>query len=106
MRLSEAGAKGVLDRVLKRFSQYSDQPVDKTVAEWALLAKESLFNNPNDYPSSNALVTNAQSKMNSRQFPAAGFGNATGATMRQSNPTTGTAATTGTASIEEKNSTI
>ena len=93
MRLSEAGAKGILDRVLKRFSQYSDQPVDKAVAEWALLAKESLFNNPNDYhPSGNALLTtNAQSKVFGRPFPASGFGNAsqTGGsqTTRPSNST-------------------
>lgn len=89
MRLSEAGAKGVLDRVLKRFSQYSDQPVDKQVAEWALLAKDSLFNNPNDYHSSgNAalLTTNAQSRPTlGRPFSSISTGESQ--TNRQSNPT-------------------
>jgi len=89
VRLSEAGAKGVLDRVLKRFSQYSDQPVDKAVAEWALLAKDSLFNNPNDYyhSSGNAALqtTNAQSKVLGRPFTSISTGESQ--TNRQSNPT-------------------
>ena len=99
MCLTEAGARGVLDRVLKRFSQYSDQPIDKAVAEWALLAKESLFNNPNDYPSGNAMLsTTAQTKGLSRPFPAAGFTNAMTSSTQQ-----GTAVT---AATENKNPTL
>ena len=42
-RLVEAGVVGVLERVVRRYSQYSDVAEDKGVYEWASLARESVL---------------------------------------------------------------
>lgn len=41
-KLVNAGAKGLLDRVLKRYSQYSDVVEEKGVWEWASVAREGV----------------------------------------------------------------
>ena len=38
----EAGVGGLLERVVRRYSQYSDIAEEKVVYEWATLARESI----------------------------------------------------------------